>query len=400
MSLAKAAKDYYLQKLGELSPREDYYLRGGTATGHWRGSGATEIGLEGSVSAEGLVRLFDGEHPATGERLGRQLRRDGVAAWDLTFSADKSVSLLWALGDPETRQQVLEAFDEATTEAFGYLESVASATRGASKAPVLDDNGNPVLNEDGSPRFRVQTWPIRTSGYVAASFTEFTSRADDPQLHTHVVVANKVKGTDGLWRTLDGRLLYRHQLAAGYLHEAVLRRELTERLGVRWQPVHNGMADIAGFTRTQIGAFSKRRNQLEGWREEQGLPETPAARQAAVLATRSPKQDHPLEVLEAEWQRRAAEVGLTRRVIGRMMHRSRQIRLPDPALLAQRLASREGLTEKQSTFGRAEVVKEIAASLPGGATRADIETLADMFLTSREIIPILEVAEPAPPTES
>ena len=143
------------------------------------------------------------------------------------------------------------------------------------------------------------TWPIPTSGYVAASFTEFTSRADDPQLHTHVVVANKVKGTDGVWRTVDGRLLYRYQLAAGYLHEAVLRRELTERLGVRWQPVRNGMADIAGFTRPQIEAFSRRRHQLETWREDQGLPDTAAARQVAVLATRAPKQDHPLAELEA-----------------------------------------------------------------------------------------------------
>ncbi|MDH3261958.1 MAG: relaxase domain-containing protein [Acidimicrobiia bacterium] len=105
MSLAKAAKDYYLRKLEEISPGEDYYLRGGTATGIWRGSGAKDLGLEGAVSTEGLVRLFDGQHPGTGEQLGRSLRRDGVAAWDVTFSADKSVSLLWALGDPDTRQQ-------------------------------------------------------------------------------------------------------------------------------------------------------------------------------------------------------------------------------------------------------------------------------------------------------
>ncbi|MCH8899722.1 MAG: relaxase domain-containing protein, partial [Acidobacteria bacterium] len=311
LSLAKAAKDYYLQKLGEISPREDYYLRGGTARGVWRGSGAAELGLEGSVDAKGLVRLFDGEHPGTGERLGRRLRKDGVAAWDVTFSADKSVSLLWALCDEETRCQVLEAFNEATDSAFGYLESVASSTRGATKTPLVDDDGNPVLNCNGTPKVRVETWPIPTEGFVAASFTEFTSRADDPQLHTHVVVANKVKGTDGVWRSIDGRLLYRHQLAAGYLHEAVLRREMTERLGVRWHLVHNGMADIEGFTRHQIEAFSKRRRQLEAWRVAEGLPDTPAARQVAVLATRNSKQDRSLVELEVEWRQRAEEVGLT-----------------------------------------------------------------------------------------
>jgi hypothetical protein len=387
--LAKAAKDYYLRKLGEISPGEDYYLRGGTATGRWRGNGAKDLGLEGAVTAEGLVRLFDGQHPGTGEQLGRSLRKDGVAAWDVTFSADKSVSLLWALGDEQTRQQVLEAFEEATSQALGYLESVASSTRGASKTPLLDDQGNPIRDDQGNPRFRVVTWPIPTSGYVAASFTEFTSRADDPQLHTHVVVANKVKGTDGVWRTVDGRLLYRYQLAAGYLHEAVLRKELTERLGVRWQPVRNGMADIEGFTRSQIEAFSQRRHQLETWRQEQGLPDTAAARQVAVLATRAPKQDHPLAELEAEWKQRAVEVGLTPDRLTRLMGASREVAPVDPTRLFERLASGEGLTERASTFGRAEVVKEIAAALPEGGTRHQLEHLAEAFLRTREIVPLL-----------
>jgi len=389
LSLAKAAKDYYLQKLGEISPREDYYLRGGQATGVWRGSGATDQGLAGSVSSEGLVRLFDGLHPSTGVQLGRRLRRDGVAAWDVTFSADKSVSLLWALGDEPVRQHVLEAFEEATSSAFGYLESVASATRGAAKTRILDDNGEPVLNASGMQRFRAETWPIETSGFVAASFTEFTSRADDPQLHTHVVVANKVKGEDGVWRSVDGRLLFRHQLAAGYLHEAVLRRELTRRLGVGWQPVANGMADIEGFTRHQIGAFSKRRRQAEAWRQVHGLSDTAAARQAAVLATRNPKGDRRLEDLEAEWRSRAEEVGLTPRCVASLTGRHRRVTPPDPQTLFKALASSEGLTAQASTFATAEVVKEIAGTLPDGGTRGEIEALAAAFVATRDVVPML-----------
>lgn len=389
LSLAKAAKDYYLRKLGEISPREDYYLRGGSATGQWRGSGAAELGLEGPVSAEGLVRLFDGEHPGAGAQLGRRLRRDGVAAWDVTFSADKSVSLLWALGDADTREQVLEAFQEATFQAFGYLESVASSTRGASKIPVVDDHGESVCDESGRVKHRVQTWPIPTSGYVAASFTEFTSRADDPQIHTHVVVANRVRGVDGVWRTIDGRLLFRYQLAAGYLHEAVLRRGLTERLGVEWQPVRNGMADIEGFARNQIEAFSRRREQLQAWREEQGLADTPAARQRAVLATRGPKRDHRLEDLRVEWERRATAVGLTRERIERLMDRSRVVAPAEPQILFDGLASPDGLTAQASTFAKPEVVQAIAAALPEGGTRDQIEALAETFLVSREVIPLL-----------
>lgn len=384
LSLAKATKDYYLQKLGEITPREDYYLQGGTAAGMWTGSGAADVGLSGSVSAKGLVRMFDGEHPATGEQLGVRLRTNGVAAWDVTFSADKSVSLLWVLGDDETRREVREAFDAATGEAVAYLESVAASTRGAKRERTVGD--------DGVERTRVVTWPIETTGYVAASFTEFTSRADDPQLHTHVVVANKVQGTDGKWRTLDGRRLYRHQLAAGYLHEAVLRHELTRRLGVGWQPVHNGVADIAGFERDQIEAFSQRRQQAEEWRRDRDLPETPAARQAAVLATRSSKGDHPLGELEVEWRERAVSVGLTPERIARILATGAVLVPPDVDRLTKELCSEDGLTAANSTFGRADAVKAIAGSLPTGAPSLEVLGLADEFLARPEVT---ELAEPA-----
>ncbi|HZD22776.1 MAG TPA: MobF family relaxase, partial [Acidimicrobiia bacterium] len=307
-----------------------------------------------------------------------RVRKDGVSAWDVTFSADKSVSLVWALGDEHTRKEVLEAFDDATSQALSFLESVASDTRGATKTVVVDEHGN--------RKCRVKTWPIPTSGYVAAAFTEYTSRADDPQLHTHVVIANKVRGEDGVWRTLDGRLLYRHQLAAGYLHEAVLRKELTERLGVAWQPVRNGMADIEGFSRTQIEAFSRRREQLEAWREDQGLPDTPAARQIAVVATREAKRDHRLEDLEVDWRQRAAEVGLTHDRIAGVLDRGRETTLPERTGLFAQLASPEGLTKKAATFGRSEAVREIAASLPEGGDRGQIEALAGQFLVADQVV--------------
>ncbi|MDH3261919.1 MAG: relaxase domain-containing protein, partial [Acidimicrobiia bacterium] len=360
LSLAKARKDYYLRKTSEISPREDYYLRGGNATGRWHGTGAAEQGLTGTVSAEGLVRLFDGQHPATGEQLGRQLRKDGVAAWDLTFSADKSVSLLWAFGDDEIRRHVIEAFEEATAEAVAYLESVASSTRGASRVPVTDRGGKPILDEDGTTHFRVETWPIRTTGYLAAWFTEFTSRSDDPQLHTHVVVGNRVQGVDGVWRAIDGRLLYRHQLDAGYLHEAELRARLTERLGVRWQPVRNGMADIDGFTRDQITAFSQRRQEIEEWRDSHGFADTPAANETATLATRTPKQEHAVDALMPSWLDRGAEVGLTPVSVVALLEQGREVEVPEPEPVFDRMASAEGITAQASTFGRAEVIAAAA----------------------------------------
>jgi hypothetical protein len=227
---------------------------------------------------------------------------------------------------------------------------------------------------------------VASSGYVAASFTEFTSRADDPQLHTHVVIANKVHGTDGVWRSLDGRLLFRHQLAAGYLHEAVLRHELTQRLGVEWQPVRNGVADIVGFTRAQIEAFSQRRQQLEDWREEHGLAATAGARQVAVIATRPPKRDRRLDELRVEWQRRADAVGLTPGRLARTMgHHGRVVEVDRDELFAQ-LAGGEGLTARSATFGEPEVIQHVAAAMAQGASRHHIETLAGEFLATSEVV--------------
>ena len=157
------------------------------------------------------------------------------------------------------------------------------------------------------------------------------------------------------------------------------------------------MADIAGFTRHQIEAFSKRRRQLEAWRVEEGLPDTPAARQVAVLATRGPKQDRLLEDLEVEWNQRADQVGLTPERVASVTGRSRQITPADPMALFHGLASSEGLTAQASTFGQSEVVKEVAAALPEGGTRDEIEALADTFLTTREVAPVLPGRDVKPP---
>ncbi|MCZ7534434.1 MAG: AAA family ATPase [Acidimicrobiia bacterium] len=246
-----------------------------------------------------------------------------------------------------------------------------------------------MLDEDGTPRCRVETWPIRTKGYVSACFTESTSRADDPQLHTHVVVGNRVEGVDGVWRAIDGRLLYRHKLAAGYLHEAELRSRLTERLGVRWKPVQKGIADIEGFTRAQIVAFSQRRQQIESWRDSRDLPDTPGVNEIATLATRSPKQDHPLDTLVPLWMERGAEVGVTPESVASLLGRISEVTMPDPEPLFDRLVSAEGLTAQASTFGRPDVIMAAAEALPEGGMRAEIEALTDTFLRRSEVVSIL-----------
>src|SRR5919199_2297305 len=111
---------------------------------------------------------------------------------------------------------------------------------------------------------------IAGNGLVAAAFRHRTSRAGDPQLHTHVLVANLTLGADRRSSALDGRRIYAHAKTAGYLYEARLRAELTRELGFDWTPVRNGIADVVGVPPTVLRAFSRRRAQIEAELERHG----------------------------------------------------------------------------------------------------------------------------------
>ena len=97
-----------------------------------------------------------------------------------------------------------------------------------------------------------------------ATFRQTTSRADDPQLHTHAVISAKVQTEDGRWLALDARYLKRNQRMLGGLYQSVLRAELTHRYGVAWEPIVNGQAEIAGMPRELLEVFSKRAGQVDG----------------------------------------------------------------------------------------------------------------------------------------
>ena len=190
-----------------------------------------------------MTRLLEGRDPVSGTRLGRALvdrvTADGrvvkaVAGFDATFSAPKSVSVLWALTGDE---RFLEAHDVAVAAALNHLERFGSTTRKRCNGGRLH---------------------LDTDGLTAAVFRQTTSRADDPQIHTHAVVSAKVQTPDGNWWALDARYLKKHQRMLGGLYQSVLRNELTHRLGVEWAPIVNGQAEIAGFPAELITVFSKR----------------------------------------------------------------------------------------------------------------------------------------------
>ncbi len=164
-----------------------------------------------------------------------------MSGLDLTLSAPKSVSVLWALGSTSTTTAVAAAHDAAIAATVAFLERTAVKAR---------TGHNGVGQVDGE-------------GLIAAAFRHRTSRAGDPQLHTHVVVANATHCEDGSWRTLDARWIYGYARTAGFLYQAELRRQLTARLGVSWTDVDKGVAEIAGIDRRVLREFSRRRIEIE-----------------------------------------------------------------------------------------------------------------------------------------
>jgi conjugative relaxase-like TrwC/TraI family protein len=195
----------------------------GEAAGERLGSGPLALGLASTVDGEHLHRVLGGEDPSTGDPL-RSTRGTRVPGFDLTFSAPKSVSVLLGICDDSVRAEIQRGHDRAVEDALGYLERVAASAR----------------------RGHAGAESVRGDGLVAAAFRHRTSRAGDPQLHTHVLVANLVRCSDGRWSALDARRIYAHAKTAGYLYEARLRTELTASLGVEWTPIRNGIADVVG----------------------------------------------------------------------------------------------------------------------------------------------------------
>lgn len=349
---------------------EDYYTNSGEAPGYWLGSGAADLKLQGGVSEDSLRAVLNGFHPNSGERLinGKPTKRERVPGFDLTFRVPKSVSLLHALGPKEASNEVASAHDQAVAAALKYLEREASAAR---------------RGKGGRNR-------IASEGFIAAAFRHRASRAGDPLLHTHALVANIIKGDDGRWGALDARQLYVQAKTAGYLYQAHLRHELTRRLGVQWSEVRNGTADIDGIPRRVIRAFSKRRAEIE---EIIGAPDEASGKlaQVAALTTRKAKDYRvtPNELLP-EWKERAHAFGLDDNALEKVLDRT-PYRAPTALLRASietDLARSSGLTAQASSFTRKEAIQGFCNRLQLGAGIEDIEAMADSFLASEQVIPL------------
>jgi len=358
--LGAGQERYYTEKVAEGA--EDYYSGEGEAEGYWLGDAARELGLQGEVTAEQLTAMLTGRHPLSGEPLGlREVPGRGpVPGFDLTFSAPKSVSLTWAFGGHPLGTEVKAAHAASVKAALDYMQRVACWTRRGA----------------GGHEF------VHGNGFLAAAYRHRSSRAGDPQLHTHVLIANATLGPDGRWTRLYHPAIYDHAKTAGYIYEAHLRDELTRRLGVRWGEVRKGIAEIEGFDPEQLRAFSTRRKEIL---EASSVDASMSERRIATLETRRAKErDLSDESLRERWWARAAEVGLDREAIWARLGRGRQA----PEGRVQIAEVEAELTAHASTFDRRDVIQAVAQSLPAGAPGQEVQDLADAYLGLDSVIPV------------
>jgi conjugative relaxase-like TrwC/TraI family protein len=332
-----------------------------------------------------------------------------MPGWDLVFRPHKDVSVLYGLGDAQTSREVAAAHQAGVRAAVAYLDRRVGTRTGRHGAEHAQG-----------------------SGLLAVGFTHRTSRAGDPLLHTHLIIVNRTRGPDGAWRTLDGREVYQHRLAADALYQAAYQVELSRSLGVRWAPADRwGNRAIEGMPEELRRGFSKRHQQISAElqrQEAEGKHRTPALMRKVVHATRPAKSHETPETLYGRWRQEAREVGFEpERLVLEITDPARaREQGPDrtagrhdapggtPAGLAatltataglpeqtittmfDRLASPEGLTAQTSTFTRPQVLCTVGRALPaeaaGAVGPAELEALADRFLAERAVSVVSEHA--------
>ena len=238
------------------------------------GAGAAALGLNGEVEAEAFGALIAGRDPSSGEVLRSASGRDRVCSLDLTFSAPKSVSVLFAIADEPTSRSLVEAHEEAVAAAVGYLEREACRVRRGHAGRI----------------------ELPADGFVAAAYRHRMSRAGQPQLHTHVVAANLARGSDGRWSALHGYPIFQHAKAAGSLYQAHLRAAVRERLPwAQWGEVHKGMAELDGVpTGVLAGGTPRDRRSADRPRGARAIKPRRHAGEHAASAGRGPASQRRL----------------------------------------------------------------------------------------------------------
>lgn len=368
---------------------EDYYVKPGEAPGEWVGELAAQLALTGQVDPESYAAILEGADPRTGRQLlerpdtryrqrpdGTEKRIEPVLGYDIRFSAPKSVSIVYALGDEATRERVVAIVNEAVGQGLAHLEHEACFVQRGKEGKEIE----------------------RGQGFVGMAFRHRMSRAGDPALHVHVVVSNLTRAArDGKWLSIAsprGRNpLWFHAKSAGVVFQAALRAGFVREFGVDFEAVKNGYADLAGFERDVIDALSTRSKEIAEWLERHGA-DSPEAAQIAAYRTRE-KKDYGVDEDDrrAEWIATAEPFGVTPESVDELIAGGspRSPRQVSEAELDRALAHLEAT---KSHFDRRSLLWALCDQLPEGADLAELVAAVDAVLASDRIVCVHRSSDP------
>ena len=339
--------------------KDDYYTRDRSPS-EWHGEGAHALGLSGPVDRETFASLVEGRMPG-----GATLHRGGGArrgGTDFEFSAPKSFSIQ-ALVNGDKR--LIDVHRSAVAIARQRIEATI-ATR---------------VTERGTMRLEF------TRSAVIAQFEHATSRAGDPDLHSHVVVLNLTRRADGQWRSIENAEMFKEQrlMYETYLSELA---KGAKDLGYGITIGKHGNPELAHITREQIEHFSRRSREVEAELESEGLTRetsTPAAKRRAALSTRKAKQDYDHAALRAEWIERGQHIGL-RQYLPTEGPRLPAVSESEFAGEAVRFAI-EHLSEREAAFSRRDALVESLRAARGAATSQAITAELDRRIGTGDLVP-------------
>ncbi len=350
----------------------NYYMGGGEPVPLWAGSAARELGLSGVADREHVERLCSGFHHETGERLVRNAgKEDRNPGHDCTFSCPKTVSIAWALGDDETRKGIEKAQLSAVRQALGFLEEKA-----------------------GFARVGAQGRELVRAPLLAVLFEHGTSRAEDPQLHTHAVVVNLTVHPDGRTTALDSTYLYHFKMAAGAVYRAALAHNL-QRLGFSVERRTLGSSigfELADVPKSVVEEFSKRRAEIEETLKLRAGSLDAASPRYAELVAKETRRTKNAEVSRSELLREWRAVGRRHGVDARSINASRTPYLkPTPKQVAGRKEevfreAVEALSREHSHWNEADLTKAVAERAAGRVSARDARELVENKLRSPELI--------------
>jgi Ti-type conjugative transfer relaxase TraA len=347
----------------------EYYLDQAQAV-RWMGRGAEALGLTEEVTPEAFKNLFNGY-----DQDGNPLVQNAGAptrkkpAWDLTFSAPKDVSALWAVADEQTRERIGKCHEAAVREALDYLEVSAGTSR-----RDIGSAGSKHIAEVGAK-------------LIVASFGHGASRERDPQLHTHCVVFNAAVRDDGSTGTLLSRPLYRHKMAAGAIYQATLAEALVREMGLSLTAQRHGFG-IEGVPAELSREWSKRREQIAQALGAHGSSAAAAA--VAALDTRRGKDPGKVSGLFSQWQDEARQHGFGAERVKELLDLTKRRERDRAQDLAQVVtATAEKLLETNSHLCERELVRAAADRLRDGTTHGrDIRKAASDWFQRPEVVPV------------